>query len=80
MFAVYAKDEDRELLCSDRYQETECLGVFSTLTLVKRQIEYHKKDILMRNTAPRVWGYYVYACELDQSLILKEECRIKIES
>ena len=77
MFVVYAKDEDDNIACSDRYQETEFLGVYSTIELAKEQIEYHKnvKKRLLNNpkiVTPSKWGYYIYSCELDQKLIIDE--------
>lgn len=69
MFVIYAKDIDTDILCSDRYQETECLGVYSTIEIVKRQIECHKRNVQSRRQGPKVWDYYVYECELDQPQI-----------
>ena len=77
MFVVYAKDEDDNIACSDRYQETEFLGVYSTIELAKEQIEYHKnvKKKLIANKkilTPSKWGYYINSCELDQRLLIDE--------
>ena len=78
MFVIYAKDEDENIGCSDRYQETELLGVYSTLELAKEQIECHKISIQKRlenkkKLTPSTWKYYIYSCELDQPIILDEE-------
>jgi len=78
MFAVYAKDEDSGIRCSHRYQETEFLGVYSTLELAKKQIDRHKVDIQERrkdkkNYTPDFWEYYIYSCEIDQTIIVNEE-------
>lgn len=77
MFVIYAKDEDEKIACSERYQETEFLGVYSTIELAKQQIEYHKnvKERLIENKkilTPSKWGYYIYSCELDQRLLIDE--------
>ena len=77
MFAIYTKDEDESIACSDRYQETEFLGVFSTLELAIKQIDCHKINIkeLQKDTkkmTPRVWVYYIYSCELDKANIINE--------
>lgn len=78
MYVIYAKDEDEKIACSDRYQETELLGVYSTLELAKQQIESHKLSIQKRlenikKLTPQTWNYYIYSCELDQPIILDEE-------
>lgn len=85
MFVVYTKDEDDKIACSDRYQETEFLGIYSTIELAKIQIEYHKnvKERLVKNKqkiTPRKWGYYIHSCEIDQKLIIDESnALLKIE-
>ena len=78
MFVIYAKDQDENIRCSERYQETELLGVYSTVELAKNQIEIHKISIQERLTkkkglTPSVWIYYIYSCELDQPVIMYEE-------
>ena len=78
MFVIYAKDEDEKIGCSERYQETEFLGVYSTLELAKEQINIHKINIEERRKdkkkiTPRVWEYYIYSCELDQPIIFNEK-------
>lgn len=77
MFVIYAKDEDEKICCSERYQETEFLGVYSTLELAKEQINRHKISIQKRleknqKLTPRLWKYYIYSCEIDQSIIFEE--------
>ena len=77
MFVIYAKDEDEKICCSDRFQMTEFLGVYSTLELAKEQIECHKINIHKRlettqKLTPRIWEYYIYSCELDQPIIFEE--------
>lgn len=78
MFVIYAKDEDIKICSSDRYQFTELLGVYSTLELAKKQIEFHKISIQKRlesskELTPRTWEYYIYSCDLDQPIILNEK-------
>lgn len=70
MFAIYAKDEDENIACSERYQETEFLGVFSTLEIARKHIDLHKikiQELLKDKTklTPRKWEYYIYSCEID---------------
>lgn len=82
MFAVYAKDEDYNIVCSERYQETEFLGVYSTIELAKNQIEYHKKNIQQRciekrTITPCKWGYYIYLCEINCSVTMDEKCAVR---
>jgi hypothetical protein len=84
MFAVYAKDNDEDIGCSHRYQQTEFLGVFSTIELAKQQIENHEYDVYERiregtYCTPRVWEYYIYSVELDQEVIMKE-CDVVFKS
>lgn len=79
MYAIYAKDVDYDVWCSDeKFQVTEFLGIYSTLELAKQQIEHHKDDIKKRRKnaidwIPKVWRYYIYSCELDQSVIKVED-------
>ena len=79
MYAIYAKDVDYGVWCSDdKFQETEFLGIYSTLELAKQQIELHKVDIQKRrknatDCIPKTWKYYIYSCELDQSVIKVED-------
>ena len=77
MFVVYAKDDDDKIACSDRYQETEFLGVYSTIELANQQIECHKIIIQERlkdkkKITPKYWIYHIFSCELDHPVILDE--------
>ena len=80
MFIIYAKDIDYKIACSERYQETEFLGVYSTLEKAKEQIECHKQyiqeslgDKTIKKLIPRFWKYYICSCELDQPVIIDEQ-------